>query len=117
MITKFNIYENNKSAEDRFLFDYQKVPKETQEKLPYKIGDYIELHTSNFGGEPTGNPTLDIHDYFEIIFVRWYDDEKEDVVYGIKEIGASDDYYFETDKKYIVRKVTKVEIDAKKYNL
>ena len=121
MITKFKKYNfKGKSAEERFLLDWQKVPEDEQQKLPYKVGDYIELHTTNFGGAPTGNPTLDIYGNFEIIYVRYVSVKENNVkkiTYGIKDIGDDDEEYFETSPKYIIRKVPEIEIEANKYNI
>ena len=100
---------------DKFLFDYEKLKPEVKAKLPYKEGDYVEVHVGYNGERPTGRPD-DIHDIMQIVYIRKNEDD-ENVTYAVHWIGYPDDNYFECDEYDIIRKVEDYEVDALKYNI
>jgi len=116
---KFKDSRKHLSAEDKFLFDWQKIDPETKAKLPYKEGDFVEVHVGYYGERPAGRPD-DIHKNMQIISVRWYSKEDHDidkVTYAVKDIGADDEDHFELGEIDIVRKLKDYEVEAEKYNL
>jgi hypothetical protein len=105
---------------DKYVVDWYKVEPEIEAKLPYKEGDFVEVHVGFYGGKPTGHFD-DIHEIRQILFVRWTDrNEHTDIstiAYATKDIYNSENYHFEVGEDDIVRKVDDWEVDALKYNL